>query len=105
MNPSSRKIYIPGSLYDSVRVPMREITLTPTVTASDGGGKPTEVHNPPLAVYDTSGPCTDPDVTIDLRKGLDPLRLEWIKARGDVETYSEGEERYRRLVISPITHE
>jgi phosphomethylpyrimidine synthase len=40
-----------------------------------------------LTVYDTSGPCTDPDVTIDRRKGLDPVRLEWIKARGDVETY------------------
>jgi phosphomethylpyrimidine synthase len=64
--PNSRKIY-GGSL----RVPMREI--------SQSGG------NPPIAVYDTSGPYTDPAATIDIRKGLAALRQAWIEARGDTE--------------------
>ena len=62
--PNSRRIYV-GPL----RVPMREI-------AQSGG-------NPPLAVYDTSGPYTDPAAKIDIRKGLFPFRLNWIEARGD----------------------
>ena len=62
--PNSRRIYV-GPL----RVPMREIAQ------SDG--------NPPLAVYDTSGPYTDPAAKIDIRKGLFPFRLNWIEARGD----------------------
>src|SRR4051812_47169725 len=62
--PNSRKIYV-GPL----RVPMREIT--------QAGG------NPPITVYDTSGPYTDPDARIDIRRGLAPLRQPWIQARAD----------------------
>src|SRR6056297_1732779 len=76
--PSSRKIYVQGSRPD-LRVPMREITVQDTPTEM-GGEK-----NPPVVVYDTSGPYTDPDATIDLRTGLKPLRAAWIEERGDVE--------------------
>src|SRR5690554_3848811 len=58
---------------------MREITVADTPTEMGGEA------NPPVVVYDTSGPYTDPAATIDLRKGLPPVRAEWIRERGDVE--------------------
>ena len=76
--PASRKIYVEGSRPD-LRVPMREISQSDT-PASFGAEK-----NPSLVVYDTSGPYTDPAVTIDIRKGLAPLRAAWIAERGDTE--------------------
>jgi phosphomethylpyrimidine synthase len=76
--PKSRKVYVEGSRPD-IRVPMREITLDDTPT--DMGGE----KNDPLYVYDTSGPYTDPDATIDVRKGLAPLRENWILERDDTE--------------------
>ncbi|WP_022954963.1 phosphomethylpyrimidine synthase ThiC [Perlucidibaca piscinae] len=76
--PSSRKIYVEGSRPD-LRVPMREIALADTPT-SFGGEK-----NPPVIVYDTSGPYTDPAVRIDVRKGLPAVREGWVLERGDVE--------------------
>jgi phosphomethylpyrimidine synthase len=75
--PNSTKIYV-GAL----RVPMREITQS--------GG------NPPIAVYDTSGPYTDPAATIDIRKGLLPLRQSWIEARGDTELLEGPTSAYGR---------
>ncbi len=78
--PASRKIYVEGTM-PGVRVPMREITLTPTRPAN--GGAP--VPNPPITVYDTSGPYTDPAASVDIRKGLAPIRLPWILSRNDVE--------------------
>jgi len=74
--PNSRKIYVEGSRPD-LRVPMREIAQADT-PASFGA----EV-NPPLAVYDTSGPYTDPTAKIDIRSGLPALRARWIAERGD----------------------
>ncbi|MBL8540825.1 MAG: phosphomethylpyrimidine synthase ThiC, partial [Betaproteobacteria bacterium] len=76
--PCSRKIYVEGSRPD-IRVPMREITQSDT-PASFGAEK-----NPPVYVYDTSGPYTDPNVKIDIRAGLTPLRARWIEERGDTE--------------------
>ena len=76
--PNSRKIYVQGSRPD-IRVPMREISQSDT-EASFGGEK-----NPPIYVYDTSGPYTDPDVQIDIRLGLDTPRLPWIMERADTE--------------------
>ena len=76
--PNSRKIYVEGSRPD-IRVPMREISQSDT-EASFGGEK-----NPPIYVYDTSGPYTDPDVQIDIRSGLDTPRLPWIMERADTE--------------------
>ena len=77
--PASQKIYVEGSL-PGVRVPMREISCSPTRT-KDG-----EEPNAPITVYDTSGPYTDPAAQIDLLKGLEPLRADWIAARADTET-------------------
>ncbi|HEX4858951.1 MAG TPA: phosphomethylpyrimidine synthase ThiC [Usitatibacteraceae bacterium] len=76
--PNSRKVYIEGSRPD-IRVPMREISQSDTPT-SFGGEK-----NPPVFVYDTSGPYTDPTVKIDIRSGLAALRAPWIDARSDTE--------------------
>ncbi len=76
--PNSRKIYVPGSRPD-IQVPMREISLSDTPT--DFGGE----KNAPVLVYDTSGPYTDPNVTIDLRQGLADVRSRWIDERGDTE--------------------
>ncbi len=77
--PSSRKAYVQGSRAD-IRVPMREISQSDT-PASFGA-----VHNPPIFVYDTSGPYTDPGAAIDIRNGLGPLREQWIAERNDTET-------------------
>ncbi|MGP3791829.1 MULTISPECIES: phosphomethylpyrimidine synthase ThiC [Pseudomonas] len=76
--PRSQKIYVQGSRPD-IRVPMREISLDITPTAFGG-----EV-NAPVTVYDTSGPYTDPEVSIDVRKGLADVRSAWIEDRGDTE--------------------
>lgn len=74
----SQKIYVQGSRPD-IRVPMREITLD--VTPTDFGGE----INAPVTVYDTSGPYTDPNVIIDVRKGLADVRSPWIDSRNDTE--------------------
>ncbi len=71
--PASRKVYVPGSVHGDIRVAMREIDLE------------SSAKEPPVVVYDPSGPYTDPAVNIDIRMGLSPLRTPWIKARGDVE--------------------
>lgn len=75
---NSRKVYVTGSRPD-IRVPFREISLSDT--PSQFGAE----KNPPVMVYDTSGPYTDPDVSIDIRNGLPALRTPWIMERGDVE--------------------
>ncbi|MCQ4327411.1 phosphomethylpyrimidine synthase ThiC [Stutzerimonas stutzeri] len=76
--PRSQKVYVQGSRPD-IRVPMREISLD--VTPTDFGGE----VNAPVTVYDTSGPYTDPNVQIDVRKGLADVRSAWIEDRGDTE--------------------
>src|SRR3954466_14104083 len=87
--PASRKIYVQGSR-DDIQVPMREITQSET-PASFGAEK-----NPPLFVYDTSGPYTDPNVKIDIRSGLTPLRAPWIEERADTEELDGPTSRYGR---------
>jgi phosphomethylpyrimidine synthase len=77
--PSSEKIYMKGSLYPDLRVGMRRINLTPTVSIVDG--KEQRRENPSVIVYDTSGPYSDPNVTIDLKRGLPKLRQPWIEGR------------------------
>ena len=76
--PRSHKVYVPGTLHPDVKVPMREIALSPT-RRRDG----TLEHNPPVTVYDTSGPYTDPNVEIDVRMGLPRPCTPWIEARDD----------------------
>jgi phosphomethylpyrimidine synthase len=75
---NSRKVYVQGSRPD-IQVPFREISLSDTPSAF-GAEK-----NPPVMVYDTSGPYTDPNVTIDIRNGLPALRAKWIEERNDTE--------------------
>ncbi|MBL6457263.1 phosphomethylpyrimidine synthase ThiC [Belnapia sp. T6] len=77
--PASRKIHIAGIQHPEIRVAMREIAVDPSA------------NEPPLRVYDTSGPYTDPDYFADIRRGLPAHRAPWIEARGDVEAY-EGRE-------------
>lgn len=79
----SRKIYVQGSRAD-IRVPMREISLDVTPTDFSTGNSSGEI-NPPVTVYDTSGPYTDPNVVIDVRKGLADVRSAWIDDRSDTE--------------------
>ncbi|MFZ5669039.1 MAG: phosphomethylpyrimidine synthase ThiC [Pseudomonadota bacterium] len=73
----SRKVYAAGALYPDIRVPFREVELHPTA------------NEPPLTIYDPSGPYTDPDAMIDIEKGLARIREPWIAARGDVEPVAE----------------
>lgn len=98
--PASKKVYIQGSRPD-IQVPMREIELTSTPTGLGGE------HNPPLMVYDTSGVYTDPNVEIDLNKGLPNVRERWIEERQDtekLETLSSvfGQERLRDIRTAEI---
>ncbi|MEM6998880.1 MAG: phosphomethylpyrimidine synthase ThiC, partial [Pseudomonadota bacterium] len=74
--PNSKKIHVVGSRSD-IRVPMREISCSATQTQSG------LEDNPSITVYDTSGPYTDPEIEIDIRKGLQPLRKNWIEERED----------------------
>jgi phosphomethylpyrimidine synthase len=80
----SKKVYVEGSRPD-IKVPMREIELSPT-TGTFG-----EEENPPVRVYDTSGPYTDANYLVDITKGLPALRSTWIHERGDVEEYDGRE--------------
>ncbi|MGH8496353.1 MAG: phosphomethylpyrimidine synthase ThiC [Gammaproteobacteria bacterium] len=93
--PASRKIYVQGSRPD-LRVGMREITQTPT-PASFGAQ-----HNPPLTVYDTSGPYTDDAIEIDFGRGLSPLRAAWIEERRSQRDACVTQMHYaRRGVVTP----
>jgi len=79
--PGSKKIFVKGKLHD-IKVAMREVAVSPTITRSFGVEE--LIPNPVVTMYDTSGPYTDPDVAIDIHKGLPRLREEWIKDRNDV---------------------
>ena len=85
--PNSRKIYVQGSRAD-IQVPMREIRQSDTTT-STGAEK-----NPPIWVYDTSGPYSDPAIKIDIRSGLPALREKWIDGRNDTEILSGHNSAY-----------
>ncbi len=71
--PGSNKVYVPGVLYPDIRVPFREVHVHPTA------------NEPPVTIYDPSGPYTDPAATIDITQGLPTPREAWVRARGDVE--------------------
>ncbi len=87
--PNSTKIYVQGSRPD-IRVPMREIAQSPTHNLDGSEAE----SNPPIIVYDTSGPFTDPAVTVDLMKGMPEVRSAWIDERGDTETLSGPTSEY-----------
>lgn len=91
--PASQKIYVNGKIYP-IRVAMRRINLTDTVKII--GGRRIVMTNAPVTVYDTSGPYTDPEIAIDLEKGLPRLREPWILERNDVEQMSGITSEYGR---------
>jgi phosphomethylpyrimidine synthase len=80
--PRSRRVYLPGKVHADVRVPMREIELSPTRSMGDR-----LEPNEPVRVYDTSGPWGDPAFTGTVEQGLPALRADWIRGRGDVQEY------------------
>ncbi|MET0337553.1 MAG: phosphomethylpyrimidine synthase ThiC [Caulobacter sp.] len=75
--PGSRKVYQAGELFPDIRVPFREVAVHPSA------------NEPPVTIYDPSGPYTDPNVTIDIEKGLARTREAWVVARGDVEQVAQ----------------
>jgi phosphomethylpyrimidine synthase len=85
--PASAKVYVPGQAHPQLRVPMRDVTLT---------------NGEVVSLYDTSGPYTDPQAAIDVRRGLASVRGAWIEARGDTEPY-EG--RTRQALDDGAKHE
>ena len=87
---NSRKVYVEGSRPD-LRVPMREVEQTPTRTATG------LEDNPPIYVYDTSGPYTDPRAQIDLARGLPGVRDAWIEERDDTELLPAPSSDYGRI--------
>ena len=95
--PRSKKIYIKGS-DDSIRVGMREVACD--ATSSNLGGE----DNPPIPVYDTSGPLTDPQVEVDLSKGIARMRATWIEQRGDTDELARLSSQFgRRRRFDPAT--
>ena len=97
--PGSEKVYMNGSLHPYLRVAMRRVRLTPTVTKDEAGNKHFS-ENAPVMIYDTSGPYSDPDAEIDLKKGLPRLREPWILERGGVEKLKEYSSSYCRERMS-----
>ena len=89
--PSSRRVYVQGS-HPDIAVPMRAIQLSPTTLQGSGVSEPNE----PFLAYDTSGPFSDPDIALDIRHGLPPIRERWIHSRGDVEELPHPSSEYGR---------
>lgn len=95
--PASKKTYQTGSMPD-IRVPFREIEQHPTQTPNGPQA------NPPVTVYDTSGPYTDPSADIDLNKGLPTIRAGWIARRNDTEQVGAHDQAIAKLRIEPALH-
>lgn len=94
----SFKVYKMGHLHKDLKVPFREIQLSPTINSANK-----EIPNEPVVVYDTSGPYTDKDIHIDISKGLNDLRSSWIKQRGDVEQLDRASSHYQRNRLADNT--
>jgi phosphomethylpyrimidine synthase len=90
--PNSEKIYVSGKIYPYIKVPMRKIKLSPTKLSN---GK--LLYNPDVIVYDTSGPYTDPNVKINIYKGIERIREKWIIQRNDTKELNDFTSEYTRL--------
>jgi phosphomethylpyrimidine synthase len=99
--PASKKVFVKGKIHD-INVAMREITLEDTQDKFNN----TTTKNQPITLYDTSGPYTDSNAKVDVKKGLDPIRQQWILDRGDVEELAEISSDYgrERLMNSDIDY-
>lgn len=89
------KVYLQGEMFPFIRVGMRKVNLTPTVNIVNGENVTTP--NDPILVYDTSGPFTDPNITVDLKKGIERIREPWILDRGDVEKLPSVTSEYGKM--------
>ncbi|MBL8938301.1 MAG: phosphomethylpyrimidine synthase ThiC, partial [Archangium sp.] len=92
--PKSKKVYVSGTRFPELKVPMREVTQAPTRHAN---GKITE--NAPVRLYDTSGPFTDPSLAIDLRRGV-PVVRDWVSKRSDVEQLEGSSSEFARARLA-----
>lgn len=95
--PNSEKVYIDGKLFP-IKVGMRRINLTPTVKIENG--EKVMYPNDPVYVNDTSGPFTDPNVEVDINKGIPRIREQWIENRGDVETQDGITSEYGKMRLA-----
>jgi phosphomethylpyrimidine synthase len=93
--PASKKIFVNGKIHD-IKVAMREVALTDTVDKFNGKTE----KNDPVTIYDTSGPYTDPNADIDVKKGLPRLREKWILERGDVEELNSISSKYGKIRLN-----
>ena len=93
--PNSEKIYMQGKLFPSINVAMRRVNLTPTVKIIDG--ERIVRDNEPVYIYDTSGVYTDPDVKIDINRGIPRIREQWIAQRDDIEQLDAITSDYGRM--------
>lgn len=91
--PNSKKKYVSGKLHP-IKVAMREISQYPTVKIENG--KRVEYPNAPVTVYDTSGPYTDPAITVDINRGLPRIRESWVEERNDTELLDDITSKYGR---------
>jgi len=103
--PCSKKVFVSGELHD-VKVAMREVSLEDTNDSFNNK----KTTNAPVTIYDTSGPYTDPNIEIDIKKGLPLVRDEWIRNRGDVEeldgqTSEYGRERFSDTSLDHLRFE
>ena len=96
--PDSEKVYMEGKIHPEIRVGMKKMNLTPTVSIENG--KKVYKENAPVYVYDTSGIYSDPNAEIDLKKGLPRMREPWILKRGGVERLDEVSSEYGRMRLN-----
>ena len=94
--PGSEKTYMKGERFPELRVGMRQVNLTPTVKI-DADGNKTMRQNAPVTVYDTSGVYTDPNVEIDINRGLPRMRSQWLDKRDDLERLPSITSEYGRM--------
>ena len=92
--PGSEKVYITGEIHP-VRVAMRQVNLTPTVKIVDG--EKVMTSNAPVMIYDTSGVYTDPEVKVDINRGIPRIREQWTAGRPDLEQLTELTSEYGRM--------
>lgn len=93
------KYYMQGEMFPYIKVGMQKVNLTPTVDVDkEGNRKVTE--NAPIYIYDTSGPFSDPNIKVDLKKGLPRMREQWILDRGDVEQLDGITSEYGKMRLA-----
>ena len=93
--PDSKKIYLGGNIYNDLKVGMRQVQMTPTVT-KNADGTTTHISNEPVNIYDTSGPYSDPSKKTDITQGIERIRSPWIEERGDTEQLKALSSEYGR---------